>query len=213
MSRAFTPHHFDLDIIKRPEFKRKDINQENGGGFTLIELLVVAGIIIFMTALILPNYRAGEQQLALQRSASKLAQDIRRAQEMAMSAKEITGPTGEKIVPDGGYGIFFQTLPNPPYYEIILFADCNDDQHYTSGNVCGTLPNKFSEKIENLNLESKVKISNLSPSSPLDITFKSPDPTISISGGNLATITLSIETDPTKTKILKVNQVGLIYVE
>jgi len=213
MQKSFTLHHFSDYNIIRPELKTGDTNHRNGGGFTLIEIIVVTGIIIFLSAIVLLNYRAGESQLALQRSVHKLAQDIRRAQEMAMSAKEITGPTGRRIVPVGGYGIFFRVLPNPPYYEIILFADCNNDQRYTLGKVCGTAPNKFSEKIKNLNLESGVKMSNLSPSSPLHITFKPPDPAISISGGNLAVITLSLETDPTKTKTIRVNKAGLIYVE
>jgi len=187
--------------------------KKNSKGFTLIELLVVTVIITILTAAILVNYRNSEQQFALQRSAHKLAQDIRRAGEMAMSAKEITGPTGEKVIPSGGYGIYLRSLPNPPYYEIIIFADCNDNQQFTSGNVCGTPPNRFSESLEDVKLESGVKISNLSPNSPLQITFKPPSPKISIQGGDTAEITLALEADPTKTKKIKVNAVGLIEVE
>jgi len=159
--------------------------------FTLIELLVVTGIIILLSALVLPNYRTGESQLALQRSANKLAQDIRRAQEMAMSAKEFEG-----VVPPGGYGINFQT--NLTSY--ILFADLNNNKVFDSG-----------EAIETLSLERGVKISNLSPTSPLTISFTPPDPTVNINPSNsLAIITLS---NNGQTKIIKVNKAGLIYVE
>ncbi|PJA83995.1 MAG: hypothetical protein CO145_02925 [Candidatus Nealsonbacteria bacterium CG_4_9_14_3_um_filter_37_13] len=159
--------------------------------FTLIELLVVTGIIILLSALVLPNYRTGESQLALQRSANKLAQDIRRAQEMAMSAKEFEG-----VVPPGGYGINFQT--NLTSY--ILFADLNNNKVFDSG-----------EAIETLSLERGVKISNLSPASPLTISFTPPDPTVNINPSNsLAIITLS---NNGQTKIIKVNKAGLIYVE
>jgi len=159
--------------------------------FTLIELLVVTGIIILLSALVLPNYRTGESQLALQRSANKLAQDIRRAQEMAMSAKEFEG-----VVPPGGYGINFQT--NLTSY--ILFADLNNNKIFDSG-----------EAIETLSLERGVKISNLSPASPLTISFTPPDPTVNINPSNsLAIITLS---NNGQTKIIKVNKAGLIYVE
>ena len=159
--------------------------------FTLIELLVVTGIIILLSALVLPNYRTGESQLALQRSANKLAQDIRRAQEMAMSAKEFEG-----VVPPGGYGINFQT--NLTSY--ILFADLNNNKVFDSG-----------EAIETLSLERGVKISNLSPASPLTISFTPPDPTVNINLSNsLAIITLS---NNGQTKIIKVNKAGLIYVE
>jgi len=152
---------------------------------------VVTGIIILLSALVLPNYRTGESQLALQRSANKLAQDIRRAQEMAMSAKEFEG-----VVPPGGYGINFQT--NLTSY--ILFADLNNNKVFDSG-----------EAIETLSLERGVKISNLSPASPLTISFTPPDPTVNINPSNsLAIITLS---NNGQTKIIKVNKAGLIYVE
>ena len=74
-------------------------------GFTLTELLVVASIIILFSAIVLANYQTGNKQFALQRSAHKLAQDIRRAQEMAMSAKECE-PCGNVVPP--GYGIYTQ---------------------------------------------------------------------------------------------------------
>jgi len=152
---------------------------------------VVTGIIILLSALVLPNYRTGESQLALQRSANKLAQDIRRAQGMAMSAKEFEG-----VVPPGGYGINFQT--NLTSY--ILFADLNNNKVFDSG-----------EAIETLSLERGVKISNLSPASPLTISFTPPDPTVNINPSNsLAIITLS---NNGQTKIIKVNKAGLIYVE
>jgi len=161
--------------------------------FTLVELLVAVGIIILLTALVLPDYRAGERQFALQRSASKLAQDLRRAEEMAMSAKEPpTAPDTFK----GAYGINFQT--NSSNY--ILFADLDNDQIYDSG-----------EEIETLPLEKKVKISNLSPASPLTISFTPPDPTVNINpSDSLVTITL---TNNGQTKIIKVNKAGLIYVQ
>ena len=110
---------------------------------------------------------------------------------MAMSAKEFEG-----VVPPGGYGINFQT--NLTSY--ILFADLNNNKVFDSG-----------EAIETLSLERGVKISNLSPASPLTISFTPPDPTVNINPSNsLAIITLS---NNGQTKIIKVNKAGLIYVE
>jgi prepilin-type N-terminal cleavage/methylation domain-containing protein len=180
-------------------------------GFTLVELLTVLAIIFTLTSISFPFYRTAQKNYVLENAAQKLAQDIRRVEEMGMSAREITNPNDprEKIVPKGGYGIYLKLNPQ----EIIIFADCNDDRQYTSGNVCGTFPRKFSEKIEDLNLESKVRLTNLSPLSPLNITFKPPDPTIFIDGSDSATITISLESDPSKTKTIRINKAGLIYVE
>jgi len=162
--------------------------------FTLVELLVTTGIILLISALIFPNYRAGEEELSLQRSAQKVAQDLRRVEELALSAKAYpNAPSTFK----GGYGINFQI--NSTSYT--LFADLDDQKDFDSG-----------EEIEISDLEEKVKITGLS-ATPLNVVFLSPDPEVFISGGSEAQITLSFETNPTKTKIIKVNQVGLINVE
>lgn len=161
--------------------------------FTLVELLVATGIILLLAVLILPNYRLGEAQFALQRSSSKLAQDLRRAQEMSMSAKEFAGaPATFK----GAYGIKFQ-IDSSNY---ILFADLNNNQFYDSG-----------EEVEIPELEKRVRISNLSPASPLDITFTPPVPTVNINPSAVSAIITLI--NDSQTKNIKVNKAGLINVE
>lgn len=129
--------------------------------FTLIELLVVVSIIVLMTALTLPNYRLGDKQLALQRSAHRLAQTLRTTQEYAISAKTFQG-----AVPSG-YGMYLD-LAQPASY--ILFADVNGDGVYSGA----------SEKVEGINLEVNVVLGELvpaTPSSSLTIVFIPPDPT------------------------------------
>ncbi len=151
--------------------------------FTLIEILTVTAIIIIFTSLTVVSFGPGRQTLALIRSTHKVAQDIRKVSEMALSAKEIQGTVPPK------YGLYFEE--NSTSY--IIFAD-DGDNVYESG-----------EEIEEVPLESKVKIRN-----SLTITFEPPDPTISISGGDEGTITLFLETDPSKQIEIKVNVFGLI---
>ncbi|MDP2864055.1 MAG: hypothetical protein Q8N73_00100, partial [bacterium] len=72
-------------------------------------------------------------------------------------------------------------------------------------------------EVETIYLEKGVYIKNISSSS-LSINFKSPIPTVKIkteAGQDSASaiITLSLESDSTKTKIIKVNSTGLIDVE
>lgn len=140
--------------------------------FTLIELLVVTSIIVLLTGFLLPNYRAGDRQLALQRSIHRVAQTLRTAQEMAMSSKEFLGS-----VP-AGYGIYFDDSQPGQY---ILFADADGGQDYDSG-----------EEVEVATLESGVEINTLSPSSPLTILFMPPDPTI-VFYPDAASVSITIE--------------------
>ncbi len=178
-------------------------------GFTLIELLVVIGIIVLLTAITLPHYRAGEHQFALQRSAHKLASDIRMAQEMAMSARETRIMTPPRV-PEGGYGIHFAryVAAGVVNYRIYLYADLNNNARYTAG-----------ERVKTIVLEKGVKVErvevNGASSSEVDITFRPPDPTILISPGNKdkATIILSLKPDPTQTRTISVNTAGLIAIE
>ena len=184
----------------------KRVNQySNKKGFTIIETMVAATIILILSAILLPNYKAFNAQFSLLRSAHKLAQDIRRAQEMATSARELQGITPP--VPPG-YGIYLTTeQAQDKNKKYILYADTNPaggDECYTSGQ---------GEEVEIIDLESGVYIRTV-PSSSVSINFIGPSPTTTISsGGGSVTITLSLESDVLKTKDVIVNSAGLIYVE
>lgn len=182
-----------------------------GKSFTLIEVLLVISIVIFLSAIILPNYKSGEKQLALQRSANKLAQDIRRAAEMAVSTQE--------CVSCGGYGVVFDIEgswdPNPRK-KYRLYID-NGNGFFQQSPT----PDVIMETIE---LEKGLIVKELwrpigSTSSLVSVNFAPPDPIVRIMFGspnpnqNQATIILAIESDKTQTKSVIVNKVGLIYVE
>jgi prepilin-type N-terminal cleavage/methylation domain-containing protein len=173
--------------------------------FTLIELLVVTVIITLLSLVVFLNYRAGGQQLALQRSAQKLAQDIRRAQGMAMSAKEYGGEVPPR------YGTECST-DNPDY--CILFADVNDNGVYQE------VPD---EEVERITFERGVSVQQLFVNDPpssrfrVGITFKPPDPATTIRGpgdpDDGLPVTQIILTNGIETKSINVNKAGLIYVE
>ncbi len=156
-------------------------------GFTLVELLVSIMVIITLSAVLLPNYNNFRSQFALLRSAHKLSQDLRRAQEMASSAKETMGTV-------------------PPFYGVYLQAGTD---YYTFHFGEHAL-------FKTIYLEDKIYIKEISPSffDFLWIRFEGPNPTTSFfPDGELATITLAIEDSPEITKRVIVNKAGLIYAE
>jgi prepilin-type N-terminal cleavage/methylation domain-containing protein len=172
----------------------------NKKGFTLVEVLTSIFIIAILSAVILVNYRQSNRQYALLRSANKLAQDIRRAQQMAMTTKEYGGS-----IPPGGYGIYINTGDT----SYILYAD-NNPADPPGGNEIYE-PGDF--VTETINFESGVSVQSVNPS-PLSVNFKPPDPTTKISNGasemNEGVITLTLQS---KTKTIKVNKSGLVWVE
>ena len=190
---------FNLNNIEAQprKFPRKLRN-----GFTLLEIIVVISIITLFTTLLLANYRGGEKQLALLRSSHKLAQDLRVAQEMAMSSKKFNG-----VVPEGGYGIYFTEDQN----SYILFADCGDepDKKYSGAN----------EKVRDLFLESGIKISKLdvidssSDYSSLSITFLPPDPIIFIEGDSNSKSGVIYIASDTREKTISINSIGSIDID
>jgi prepilin-type N-terminal cleavage/methylation domain-containing protein len=201
---------FIFTIISQKLINKKMKQCGSEKSFTLTEVLVVIAIIGFLTAIILPNFRAGEKQFALQRAAHELAQDIRRVQEMAMSAKEC-GECGGAT--PAGYGIIFDIGWDDKKY--ILYADTQPPQ----GNEFYTPADTIIEP-PYIELEKGVYIQAINtPPNKVGINFKPPDPETKIkyqeSGGEIdeAIITLSLETDPAKTKLIKVNKAGLIYAE
>jgi len=175
-------------------------------GFTIMELLVVISIIAILSGIVLIDYRSSQQALALQRATNKLAQDIRRVQEMAMSAREFQG-----TVPDG-YGAFLDIGWNTKKYR--LYADTNGDNEFF---------NPPDDIVETIDLENGIIIKEICLSSvctyfSVSINFKPPDPAVNIKfdtgpSGPEAIITLALETDLSKTKTISVNAVGRIEID
>jgi prepilin-type N-terminal cleavage/methylation domain-containing protein len=156
-------------------------------GFTLIELLIVISIISIMSILVLPNLRTGGKQFSLVISAYKLAQDFRKAQEMAMSSAEFNG-----AIPSGGYGI--DVVDGAGFYT--LFADLDNDRYYDPSERVG----------ENISLDGGTVFQTSAT-----ITFTPPDPTIY---GVPASIVLNNPlVSGLSAKTVKINKAGLISIE
>lgn len=180
------------------------INSEKS--FTLIEILVVVAIIIIILALTLASYRTGNQRLTLKRAVHKLAQDIRKTQEMAMSTKEFQGG-----IPQGGYGLVFAT------YQIagVDFPHLYMIYTYTSDN-------NTDDAVETIKLENGVKVSKIfvisggseTEKNSTFFNFIPPEPKTCIEGCAFdgVRIVLSLDQDSSVTRSVKINKTGLVEI-
>jgi len=169
-------------------------------GFTLIELLVTIIIIGILSSILFLGSRTEEKKLALMRAAYVLTQDLREIQEMAMGAGEVScnGDTTHS------FGVYFHRVILPDSY--LIFADCNDNQHKEDKEV-----------LREVKLGEGLRIQHVAPPPvALNIVFVPPDPMVYINGvesGAEGTISIWLESDPTKSKTIRINSAGRIEME
>ncbi len=190
--------------------------------FTLIEIIVVVAIIIFISAIVLANYRNSQGQLNLQRSVHKLAQDIRLVQEMTMAAKECTVCNPPQIPPR--YGVYLPAgdSSNPAVY--IIFADLDNNGLFYISTDQQISKKNYEEGVIHKTIES-IDVNCLGSLPPpsrrwIHITFSPPDPLTEIKIGdtsssiNCSQVRINLQfgtVEPIKS--IKVNKVGLIEIE
>jgi prepilin-type N-terminal cleavage/methylation domain-containing protein len=167
-------------------------------GFTLIELLITVALITIVTSFLLINYPGLNKAFSLQRSVSKLSQDIRKIEERSVSMVEISGN------PPEGYGIH---IDEESYSYKLSAYDKN-------GNWSAT-----DTWEETINIEDEIKIGELKKGdatvASLDIVFEPPDPTVWVnnSSSSSSTIEVYIENDSSKSESIFINSSGLITVK
>lgn len=176
-------------------------------GFTLTELLVVMFIISLLSSIVLANHRSGQKRYALSQATQQLVSNLRKAQNMAMSGVDIGEVVGEPGKYYCGYGIETNYTARPTSYRFFLDKSPN----------CQTSNNQYDSNdklLETVNLPDKIKIKLTTPSPPLDVFFKPPDPTTYIKNnsgvGISGTVTLELE-GTSLTKIVTITTAGLIY--
>ena len=173
---------------------------KNNKAFTLIELLVIISITILMTVTVFSNYGKNSEIFALERASQKLYQDIRRAQDMAVSGFEGSVATA-------GYGLYFDMSNNSLY---LIYEEKNTNMWYEE--AIDTLK-------ETISLEKGIIIcglnDNTSTPSVLSVSFEPPNPLTYVGGVSFeheAIITLCIASNTSKKKYIKVNNVGRVEI-
>jgi len=146
--RGFTPHL--LRGNRRANFR----HTRKGAGFTLIELLVVIAIVSITASIMVVNFRKGGETGNLQRTAQQIIQNIRKAQNMALSSVKHGGEIYDY------YGAHFNQPSMPDSYYIFV----SDNAVYNGGEEIGGA----------IELEKGIKIDSISTGNRLDITFNPP---------------------------------------
>lgn len=180
-------------------------------GFTIIELIVTISIISVLLVVSIANFPNIKLQFALSRVTYTFAQNVRKAQGMALSGVPYKDSLGiEK--PVDGYGIYVDigSLGNKKY---ILYADkFPGNQEYDASdyvvdavNLSSSEPGIIIKEIDGV-LLNKASINFQKPDSDVEITDLE-------SGQSSAQIVFAQDSDATKTRAVLVNTTGLIEVK
>lgn len=175
-------------------------------GYTLIEMLIVIAMVAILMGTTLYNYSRQRSSDVVLFETQKLAQYIRRAQNLALSPQLEGGPVN-------GFGIYISRALNT----VTLFKDLNSNYLYDGG----------SEKIESFDLDQKVIMTGLQApdtnpfpdESELNILYIPPDPTLRIfnnstdTGASIGKITIAFAADTSKMRVINFNSVGLVEVQ
>lgn len=187
-------------------------------GITLVEIVVVVFIIALFSTILISNFPKIERQFALSRATYKLAQDLRKTEDLGLSGLQ----TKNYLVK--GYGIYVSLSDQFPK-KYVIYADIDGDQKYN-----GSQPYSYCEDGNNLQQDCVLEAIDVSQSDPsvyikniqninigtnyISINFNPPDVTNidNISQGSAIGIVLGLKTD-SNTRTVWVNKSGLIWVQ
>jgi len=187
-------------------------------GITLVEVIVAIAIITVFSLIIINDFPKIKRQFALSRATYKLAQDIRKTEDLGLSGVQVLDEDGDPIITKG-YGFYINILSNNKQY--LTYADTNTptDYRYTSGedyivetiNILEDEPGVFVKEIYDVNNPA---VTNYWAS----INFSPPNPTIIITTDTGIDetelgIVLGLELDSSATRTVFINSSGLVDVE
>jgi len=181
----------------------------------LIEIIVAIAIIILFSMILVSDYPKIRRQFALSRSVYRLAQDLRKAQDLGLSGVKIAGIEEAK-----GYGIFISSEADKNRQYMIYADNCPLlllDNKYTI--IAGVCADSIIEIVDISKAEREVYIKEITniDGDYTSINFNPPNPNIAIdnisSGEDSIEIVLALDFDENVTRAVYVNVSGLIEVK
>jgi len=187
-------------------------------GVTLVEIAVVIFIIVLFSLIVISDFPKIKRQFALSRATYKLAQDLRRVEDLGLSGVQINDAS-KTLIKAKGYGIYINLTLSPTQY--VIYADVDNNQKYNDGQFCDSADRDpardcaveiidVSDKDPGLSLQSMDSVVG----GVTSINFSPPNPTVRIdniiSDGTQIVINLS---NGLSTRSVLVNISGLINVQ
>lgn len=144
-----------------PELIMQNASRQFQKGFTLIEMLVVVMIVGILVTLI--SVLPSEDNFVIDGEARKIANEIRKAQTLALKAAQLQTPNEDYLfIPPGGYGVYFS---DSGAGEVKAFVDC-EQIGPSGGPPDGAFTHGGSFDGEWCTIDSSGKSVNNLPSSP-----------------------------------------------
>lgn len=216
MFNYFFKKKIKVTKFKFPACAKSSAGRRDLSGFTIAELVVIMGIMGLMSVVVISNQNQSADQRKLTLETRRLTQDLRKAQNMALSATtQDCGGASNVAVP---FGIILN-MDIPDQY--LLVADCYppaEAPDYTSDHIYDS--NNDNDPIVSSYVFADSMISDLNPknaSNALEVFFFPPGPGTAIntdeSDGAIATIKLCGIRNPSLCQSIYVNSKGAISVQ
>lgn len=175
-------------------------------GFGLTELLVTIAMIMILSGVVFMDFNGAAKTLAIQRSAYKMAQDVRKTQGLMgttdLKCKKFGAGDEFSVNYKYGYGISF-SKGTASYF---IFSDCDGNKNFDAND----------EVLETINFENHLAVSDIridaSSTSSAVVVFTPPDPSIDITPNPTSGyVDIIIKVDTTsQTKDITINKGGMV---
>ena len=208
-------------------------------GVTLIELILVIFVATVFSLIIIANFPRILRQAALSRVTYKLAQDMRRVEDLGLSGVQLND-SGSKAIMAKGYGIYINTSSSTKQY--VIYADVagpadvngvrTSDKKYNGDltyplceNVAQSAPYDrtvdcvievvdVGKENPSLSIKSITNDTGYTSYSNVSANFTPPDPTVTITTNNVdpnaLTLLITLQNTDGVTRQVLVNKSGLI---
>ena len=186
-------------------------------GFTLIELTVTVSIFLIISTIILANYPAFSQRLALNRTAQEIALSFRKAQTFALAVRGFESQFK-------GYGVWFNKERNSSF---IFFTDFEpEDQQFTHGPIGENFCEANNECVDEFLIQTSARIEDLCKNQGADrvcgldsveVVYTRPDPIITLRAngltGDVSNIGIVVRSPRGVERIIVVWSTGQVTIE